>query len=327
MAENSSAPRRVTVSVVIPTYNRAHSIGAALDSILAQDPPADEVIVVDDGSTDNTLEVLAAYGDRIAVLRQDNAGAAAARNTGIRHATGDWVAFLDSDDLWLPGRLAALHRDLVGSNTEIVGHTGDLRLTGPGYDMEVFNQRGWKFPKNRAERIEFPVAQAIAGIHPPVTVLRREFVLEEGGFREHARIYEDAPLFCGLALKGPWLFTGDVLAEARRLESDASALSGIERDHPVEAARARLNYIQDLLSKSLTPKLRSHAERSASGALLILAGAEAAESTGSHRRTAIASARQHPSILKGWLKVLPPLLLGRIGYQIVLRRHKRFTRS
>lgn len=66
------------ISVIIPTYNRAHCVGEALDSILAQDPPVDEVIVIDDGSTDGAADVLAGYGDRITVIRQKNAGSGAA---------------------------------------------------------------------------------------------------------------------------------------------------------------------------------------------------------------------------------------------------------
>lgn len=319
--------KRPTVSVIIPTYNRAHSVGAALDSVLAQEPPADEVIVVDDGSTDGTTEVLAAYGDRITVVRQDNAGAAAARNAGVRRARGDWVAFLDSDDLWRPGRLAALHRDLSGAHEDIVGHTGDMRLTGPTHDLGLYDLRNWQYPKGRAQQVATPLSQTMTGVFPSATALRRRVMLEEGGFREDLRIYEDAPLFCGMALRGPWLFTGDTLAEVCRLPGDASALSGIERDHPVEAASARVAYVRGLLGRALPPDLRDLVKRRLSGALLILAAAEAAENINTHRRTAIASARHHPMRAKGWLKALPPLLLGKAGYQLVLHRHKAFTRS
>jgi glycosyltransferase involved in cell wall biosynthesis len=97
-----------SVSVVIPAFNRAHSVCAAIDSALAQacDFPI-QVIVVDDGSSDDLSGALAAYGDRILLIRHPrNLGAAAARNTGVAHATGDLVAFLDSDDAWLPEKLA-----------------------------------------------------------------------------------------------------------------------------------------------------------------------------------------------------------------------------
>jgi Glycosyl transferase family 2 len=96
---------RRPLSVVIPTYNRADLVGEAIDSVLKQDWPELELIVVDDGSTDETPAVLAGYGDRVHVVRQENAGESAARNTGIRAATHDLVALLDSDDYWLPGKL------------------------------------------------------------------------------------------------------------------------------------------------------------------------------------------------------------------------------
>lgn len=92
-------------SVIIPTYNREKLISATLDSIFAQSFHDFEVIVVDDGSTDGTLEVVSRYGDRVTVLRQQNGGPGAARNTGITAACGEYVAFLDSDDLWFPWAL------------------------------------------------------------------------------------------------------------------------------------------------------------------------------------------------------------------------------
>jgi len=91
---------RPTVSVVIPTYNRAARVSAALDSALRQGVPDLEIVVVDDGSQDDTNAVVAAYGDRVQYVHQANAGVGAARNTGIRRATGTFVAFLDSDDRW-----------------------------------------------------------------------------------------------------------------------------------------------------------------------------------------------------------------------------------
>jgi glycosyltransferase involved in cell wall biosynthesis len=93
-------------STIIPVYNRADLIRATLDSVLAQELPDQEVIVVDDGSTDSTLKTLMSYGDRIRVFQQKNSGPAVARNLGIRNASGEYIAILDSDDLWFPWTLA-----------------------------------------------------------------------------------------------------------------------------------------------------------------------------------------------------------------------------
>ena len=94
------------VAVVIPTYNRVRLLERALRSVLDQARVADEIIVVDDGSTDGTAEAVADLPVRL--VRQANAGAAAARNRGVREASSPWVAFLDSDDLWDVAHLAVL---------------------------------------------------------------------------------------------------------------------------------------------------------------------------------------------------------------------------
>ncbi len=99
------------VTAIIPVWNRAHIVDKAIASVLAQDLPAGDwsmkVIVVDDGSTDDLARALHPYGVRVTCIRHDrNKGAAAARNTGIAAADGDYVAFLDSDDTWLPGKIA-----------------------------------------------------------------------------------------------------------------------------------------------------------------------------------------------------------------------------
>ncbi len=95
------------VSVIIPTYNRAQICKIAVESVLCQTHDNVEVVVVDDGSKDNTREVIAGLDDRVKYIYQPNAGVSAARNTALEAATGDYVAFLDSDDMWLPWKLEA----------------------------------------------------------------------------------------------------------------------------------------------------------------------------------------------------------------------------
>lgn len=93
------------ISVVIPAYNAAKWVAEAIESVLAQTVPPHEIIAVDDGSTDDTSEVLAKYGDRVCIVRQENQGVAAARNHAARVSSGDWIAYLDADDVWHPRKL------------------------------------------------------------------------------------------------------------------------------------------------------------------------------------------------------------------------------
>ncbi len=107
--QNDSFPM---VSVIIPTYNRAGYIAEAIESVLAQEYASIEIIVVDDGSTDNTRQVVAVFPE-VRYVYQENRGQAAARNRAIAMAEGEWLAFVDSDDLWTPGRLPMQVRYLL----------------------------------------------------------------------------------------------------------------------------------------------------------------------------------------------------------------------
>jgi glycosyltransferase involved in cell wall biosynthesis len=122
--------RMSRVSIVIPAYNAAAFVRDAVDSALAQTHLDTEVIVVDDGSRDETPAILAAYGDRIRVHRQKNAGVAAARNTGARLVTGDWVAFLDADDVWQPRKIEA-QLNAVGDAAWVYSNRFNFGARGP----------------------------------------------------------------------------------------------------------------------------------------------------------------------------------------------------
>ncbi|BAN36768.1 glycosyltransferase [Sulfuricella denitrificans skB26] len=111
-------------SVIIPAYNSETTLARAIDSVLAQTYPAQEIIVVDDGSADGTAEVVARYGDKLCYMRQDNAGVSSARNHGARIASGDWLAFLDADDWYYPDRLR-LHAEWIREDAALDFLTGD----------------------------------------------------------------------------------------------------------------------------------------------------------------------------------------------------------
>jgi glycosyltransferase involved in cell wall biosynthesis len=125
----STAPRGPRFSVIIPVYNSAATLARAVESVLAQTWPPHEVIVVDDGSTDNSLELARGYGAPVQVITRANAGVSAARNTGARHARGDWLAFLDADDWYYPERLR-WHAEWIRRDTRLDFLTGDYDYRG-----------------------------------------------------------------------------------------------------------------------------------------------------------------------------------------------------
>jgi glycosyltransferase involved in cell wall biosynthesis len=113
----------LAVSAVIPSYNYARHVGEAIESVLGQTLPAHEILVIDDGSTDDTPAVAARYGNKIHYVRTKNQGVSAARNEGIKRATGDLIAFLDADDRWLPHKLER-QVPLFADPTVGLAHTG-----------------------------------------------------------------------------------------------------------------------------------------------------------------------------------------------------------
>jgi len=157
----------VSVTAAITTYNRASFLPGALESVFAQTRAPDEILVVDDGSTDETPAVLARYSDRIRVVRQENQGRSGVRNTAITEARGELVSFLDADDLWLPAKLerevpvletnprvamAHGHVDVIGADGEVLAdetvrhhelfsaaHRNGVTYAGYAFDCRAFS--------------------------------------------------------------------------------------------------------------------------------------------------------------------------------------------
>jgi glycosyltransferase involved in cell wall biosynthesis len=174
-------PARQTVSVIIPVFNGAATIAAAVDSALAQEFAGDlEVIVVNDGSTDATSSVLDAYRGRLTVLDRVNGGPAAARNAGVRASRGEYLAFLDADDIWMPGKLektlAALDSDsgaaMVYTNALRIGASGEM--LGTTYTPEA---------ERRAPAME-DLLSGLWNILPSTVVMKRATFDAIDGFRE-----------------------------------------------------------------------------------------------------------------------------------------------
>ena len=215
MTSTASEP---AVSVVMPAYNVAWCIGRAVDSVLAQDFRARELIVVNDGSTDATRAVLEGYGAAISVVDQENCGMSAARNAGIRSARGTYVAFLDADDWWLPGKLTqqvALMRgrpEIGFCSTVVRVEDGDGRLLNL-----------WRCPNGSTEILTTLFAEnaAIAGGCSAVMV-RKDLIDRVGLFDESLRGFEDPDLWMRLAAVSGYACIDETLAVILRREKSVS---------------------------------------------------------------------------------------------------------
>ncbi|WP_164738134.1 glycosyltransferase family 2 protein [Frigidibacter oleivorans] len=315
------------VSVILPVYNRAASLAPALDSVLAQTVPPHEVIVVDDGSTDGIMAALAPYAGRIRLIRQANAGVAAARNTGLAAATGDWIAFQDSDDLWTPGHLAAVARDLAAAPADVVCHLGDVHYLGEGYREGLFAIKGRQFPPDRAERVDDALPLVISGMTLQAAAIRADVLRRMGGFDTGMRMLSDTALFCLLALEGPFLVTAAPMADIIRLPGDGDSITSLTRKDPAYARQMHCRYLQALAARPLSPARRALVERMLSGAEFRLAQALHPAEPADARRLAIRAARRHPRPLTGWAKALLALLFGQRGYAWVLDRSRPLDRS
>lgn len=196
------------VSVVIPAYNAAWCVRRAIDSVLAQTFDDFELIVVDDGSTDDTRAVLETYGDRIRIEGKPNGGLSSARNAGIAAATGRYVAFLDADDGWLPGKLAR-QVELMTAHPELVFCSTAARIESP--DGEHLGD--WACGSSTLPTLEaiFATNAHVAGSGSAV-LARRDAFARVGGFDERLRSLEDIDMWMRLAAIGPYACVDEPLA-------------------------------------------------------------------------------------------------------------------
>ncbi len=175
------------VAVIIPAYNRVATIGRAVESVLEQSLLPQEIIVVDDGSTDATSEAVKMY-DGVTLLRQKNMGVSAARNNGVMMADSAWIAFLDSDDVW--------HRDKLKKQTAFHQKRSDLFIS---YTDEQWIRNGVhvnipkKFSKSSDNLYERSLEQCI--IAPSSVLMHKELFHELGGFDESLEVCEDYDLW------------------------------------------------------------------------------------------------------------------------------------
>lgn len=175
------------VSVIIPVYNRCSELRRALDSVYAQTIPADEVIVVDDGSDVDTGQLIRNRFPQTRFIRQAHAGVSRARNHGIEHARGEWIAFLDSDDIWHPDKLRAQLNRLQRTDGEIC-HTDEIWVRN-GVRVNPHN----KHRKSGGDL--FSRCLALCLISPSSVMISRTLLKNVGGFDESLPVCEDYDLW------------------------------------------------------------------------------------------------------------------------------------
>lgn len=180
------------VSVVIPTFNRRATVPSAVESALRQ-PEAEEVIVVDDGSTDGTAPILQKrFGNRLRVLSTAHRGVSAARNHGVEQAHGEWIAFLDSDDLWLPGKLYAQLKFCAQHPETRICHTGEIWVRD-GVRVNPCLHHA----KPSGDIFVASLRRCL--VSPSAVMLRRDLFERQGGFDESLPACEDYDLWLRIA--------------------------------------------------------------------------------------------------------------------------------
>ena len=231
------------VSVVIPTHNRADFVREAVASVLQQDYPDIETIVVDDGSRDSTAAVVSRFGTAVQYLWQENRGVSAARNRGVAASTGDLIAFLDSDDLWLPNKVSTqvayfgAHTDAQACHTDEIWIRHGMRVNERRIHRK---QGGWQFLASLPRCL----------ISPSAVMMRRTLWERLGGFDESLPACEDYDLWLRLTAVAPVGFLPERLVIKRGGHADQ-----LSRRTPV-LDRYRIKALEKALATPLPPAHR-----------------------------------------------------------------------
>lgn len=191
---------RFTLSVVIPLHNKAEVIRRCVDSVLAQTSTDYELVIVDDGSTDESLSIVLSYKDyRLKVIEQENRGAGRARNTGITEASGEWIAFLDADDVWRNDHLQELKNLIAEFGDAGIVSTRSLEVDTANVSVEPAHGRSWK-----RKRIDYFRQAAVSkGVLHSSSVAIRRTVFETVGYFGSFRQGEDGEFWSRVCLAYP----------------------------------------------------------------------------------------------------------------------------
>lgn len=225
------------VSVIIPCYNARDFIAQTIQSVLAQSQPVRELIVVDDGSTDDSAAIVEQCAEQaqapVTLVRQKNAGESAARNAGIERAAGAFIAFLDSDDVWLANKIAEQMQTLTQHPGAIAAHTRVFNFGAALDDMGRSETERTKDDPSVEDLIDYHY------ISPSTALVRRAAFTEHGvRFDEQVRHSEDMLFFADLRLAGPLRLTDAPLVGKRKHAQQQSQASG----HTILSYESRVNW-------------------------------------------------------------------------------------
>jgi glycosyltransferase involved in cell wall biosynthesis len=193
----------VRISVVIPSYNRAHTLQRALKSVLNQTSPADEIIVVDDGSTDHSATLMQQF-PTIKLIQQENKGVSAARNTGIRATIHEWIALLDSDDEWLANKLTNIRQSQHDHPEIKLFHSNEIWIRN-GVRVNPMNKH------NKYGGDIFHYCLPLCVISPSAVVLHRSLFDQCGLFNENLPACEDYDLWLRICHQYPVVYLPQAL--------------------------------------------------------------------------------------------------------------------
>lgn len=310
-----------TVDVIIATYNRASTVGRAIESALAQDYEPVRVIVVDDGSTDDTEQVLAAYEGRVTVIRQENQERGAARNTGLRAGTGELVLFLDSDDELKKGA---------------IGHLVDALVTRPEVGLayteaEFFDDEAREvfdvFPRTPVEGDVFALSATRNLMVIDSVLVRRRLLDEVGGFCEDRSLsgMEDWELWTRCLARSAVAFV-----PIRGVTVHFHALNTI--GNPVQMERAILTASDKILSNSITgPRLQTRRVESRAAVYALIAHHHMLSGdTRAARRSVLHGMREEPRVVthRVFVSMAVKALVGSRGLAILREaRRARYLRG
>jgi glycosyltransferase involved in cell wall biosynthesis len=254
-----------TVSVIVPTFNRSKLVVNAIQSVLCQTYQDYEIIVVDDGSTDDTEEALRPYMDRIRYVYQENLGASAAQNKGVQLARGKWISILASDDLWLPTKLeaqlnavASLGKDFGAcfTNCDFFGNT---HVTPSAFELAGLHEEVRFGPLEEPFKV---ILAPHAAIYVQSLLVLRSLVEYPNGFDERIVVSEDTDLLFRLAFKTKFCFVNERLVRIDRTPSREVGLMELFSRSDDRAFGSREHIFQKwiCLPGNMDPELRQTVE-------------------------------------------------------------------